>query len=1047
MKRCLLMNKHFLNTNKSLHLKQTPCRFFHLDKQFVASFKNEKAPFGFNGVGEFTYRRTYARQKEDGSGQEEWFETVARVVNGTFKMQKDWINEHHLGWDDTRAQRSAQEMYRRIFSMKFLPPGRGLWAMGSPIIEKKSLYAALNNCGFVSTENLSETRSKPFLFLMDASMLGVGVGFDVKGALDKNLIIQTPQKAKLSAKRNVYVIPDEREGWLKSVQLLIESFFVKRESITKEDFAIPYEVIFDYSKLRAKGAPIKIFGGKSSGPESLKEIHDGIRDVLESHNGKSISERAIVDIMNIIGKGIVAGNTMRTAEIAFGDPNSEEYITLKNYEKNPERQAFGWISNNSVFATLGMDYERTCKEVVNNGEPGFAFLENMQKYSRMGREPDNKDYRASGGNPCLEQTLESYELCCLVETFPDHHDTFEDFQETLKCAYLYAKTVTLGNTHWPETNQVLLRNRRIGCSLSGIVQFVDRMGLGVLRDWCNKGYAYLQKLDEIYSNWFCIPRSIKITSIKPSGTVSLLAGATPGMHFPSYRHYIRRIRVERNSPLLVALANAGYSIEDDVYSSMSKVVSFPVSLGSDKMRTVNEVSMWEQMELAAFLQEHWADNQVSATVTFDQEKEGAQLKHALDFYQYRLKGISFLPRFSSEDGKQPYKQMPYESISKERYDQMCSSLKPIQWNDHTLNAADPEMETFCNNDTCVVVNVEKKAADEQPSPKQELASPRKNAPIQVVGEYNIMDEHPQKHSDWTIKSVLGDNIGYVKLKYVNPTMCPIVFDEKTQQNIKLSADFVIVEAARTSTGRGLKSQKEDSDLQSYLAQFFHTSPCEQAELTFIMMLPLCIAVHFLRHRSAHVNQESLRYTNKQETAKFYVPTARTKSKTNKQGSISSANSISRENDWTKSSVFEHSRSALDLYSKMVDDGVAEEVARFVLPQNMYTTLLFKIDLHNLFHLLKLRLDHHAQLETQLYAQAMYDLIKPVFPQACKDFENYTLNAIHFSEKEIESLKTHFEKTASSPLASIDLSNFARKSEKDAFLSKLHKITPHDNKKI
>src|SRR3989338_6555978 len=125
--------------------------------------------------------RTYSRIMEDGSN-EMWSDTVARVVNGTYNMQKRWIQERGLAWSDHKAQNSAQEMYDRMFHMKFLPPGRGLWAMGSEVTEERGLYAALNNCAFVSTESLDQDLSKPFTFLIDMSMLGVGVGFDTKGA-------------------------------------------------------------------------------------------------------------------------------------------------------------------------------------------------------------------------------------------------------------------------------------------------------------------------------------------------------------------------------------------------------------------------------------------------------------------------------------------------------------------------------------------------------------------------------------------------------------------------------------------------------------------------------------------------------------------------------------------------------------------------------------------------------------------------------------------------------------------------------------------------
>jgi ribonucleoside-triphosphate reductase len=199
---------------------------------------------------------------------------------------------------------------------------------------------------------------------------------------------------------------------------------------------------------------------------------------------------------------------------------------------------------------------------------------------------------------------------CLVETFPDKHESLEDFKKTLKYAYLYAKTVTLGRTHWPESNRVLLRNRRIGCSLSGIAQFLSTKGLHSLKEWCIEGYNAIQQYDKVYSDWLAIPRSIKTTCIKPSGTVSLLAGATPGMHYPTSSYYIRRVRLPNTSELLPSLKEAGYFVEAAVESpETTVVVEFPVNVGSS-VRKSGDVSMWEQLSLASFLQEYWADNQV-----------------------------------------------------------------------------------------------------------------------------------------------------------------------------------------------------------------------------------------------------------------------------------------------------------------------------------------------------------------------------------------------------------------------------------------------------
>jgi len=214
---------------------------------------------------------------------------------------------------------------------------------------------------------LKDEPSKPFTFLMDLARLGVGVGFDTKGA--NNVVVKGIRTDK---PQEIFKIPDSREGWVDSIRLLIDSYFNKGPKID-----------FDYSDIRPVGAPIKGFGGISSGPDPLKQLHDCIRNVLDKHTGHPISITAIVDIMNLIGRCVVSGNVRRTAEIAFGDPMSEEYINFKNYNVNPQRAEWGWTSNNSVFANIGMDYGPIIDRVINNGEPGFAWLSNMREYSRM----------------------------------------------------------------------------------------------------------------------------------------------------------------------------------------------------------------------------------------------------------------------------------------------------------------------------------------------------------------------------------------------------------------------------------------------------------------------------------------------------------------------------------------------------------------------------------------------------------------------------------------------------------------------------------------
>ena len=320
------------------------------------------------------------------------------------------------------------------------------------------------------------------------------------------------------------------------------------ESYVKQD---KLKIEFDYSKIRPPGVILKTFGGSSSGPGPLITMHNLMIDMFNARVGETISSRVIVDIMNIIGKCVVAGNIRRVAEIALGEANDSSFINLKNYEMNPERMDYGWVSNNSIFAELGMNYKQVAESIVKNGEPGLCWLENMRSYGRMGDPKDYRDARAGGGNPCLEQTLESHEMCCLVETFPHNHSSYEEFEDTLKYAFLYAKIVTLGLPQWKETSAVMARNRRIGCSMSGIAQFIGERGIHQFIDWCDRGYAFLRSFDHhVSKDLLKIPESIKITSIKPSGTVSLLAGATPGVHFPLSNIYLRRVRLGNHSHLV-----------------------------------------------------------------------------------------------------------------------------------------------------------------------------------------------------------------------------------------------------------------------------------------------------------------------------------------------------------------------------------------------------------------------------------------------------------------------------------------------------------------
>ena len=507
---------------------------FKLSAKFLESFKGQQPEWG--SLGYVTFKRTYARVIENENRTEEFWETLKRVVEGCYTIQQNHVKNLKLPWNAHKSQKSAQEMFTRMWEFKFLPPGRGLWMMGTDYIYERG-SAALNNCAFVSTEEIGIDFAEPFCFLMDMSMLGVGVAFDTKGA---GLVsIKEP-----TIEDSTFIVEDSKEGWADLIRTVLKSY----------TSSVKYPSKIDYSQIRPAGSIIKTFGGIAPGADPLVECIQNINTIMKNRVGEDITSVDIVDIFNIIGKCVVSGGVRRTAELALGFPDDENYLTCKDpdlYKK--ELTDWRWASNNSIFPTKGMDYSQVGAQTAKNGEPGYVWLDNMRNFGRLKDGFNDIDHKVMGTNPCAEQSLESFEVCNLVETFPSNHDSYEEYKKTLKLAYLYAKTVTLIPTHFERTNAIMLRNRRIGLSQSGIVENFQKIGKRAHFDWCDKGYEYITQLDVKYSDWMCIPTSKKRTSVKPSGTVSLLPGVTPGIHYAHSEYYYRTIRIDKTSPLLPAL--------------------------------------------------------------------------------------------------------------------------------------------------------------------------------------------------------------------------------------------------------------------------------------------------------------------------------------------------------------------------------------------------------------------------------------------------------------------------------------------------------------
>ena len=669
---------------------------FRVSDDFLSGYRTKSAPFGYrdaggNSVGEITFLRTYSRLKEDGT-KETWVDVCERVVNGMYSLQKDHCKTNRLPWNDTKAQASAKEAFDRLFNLKWTPPGRGLWVMGTPLVNVQKNSAALQNCAFVSTSEMTKNNpARPFAFLMEASMLGVGVGFNDKGA-DKDFTIYEPIVSDVP---NVYVVPDTREGWVESVALAINSYLKADQDA----------VVFDYSLVRPLGAPIKTFGGTAAGHEPLERLHKYIAKIFSDRAGEKVTRKDIADIGNLIGVCVVSGNVRRSAELLIGRIDDEEFLNLKNADVFPERNSYdpatpgwGWMSNNSVETSVGTDLSRIVDGIARNGEPGVIWLDMSRKYGRLADPANNKDWRVAGYNPCAEQSLESYECCTLVETYLNRHESLEDYKRTLKFAYLYAKTVTLLPTHWEETNAIMQRNRRIGTSMSGVANFADRVGLPTLREWMDVGYATIKNYDVTYSEWLGIRESIKMTTVKPSGTVSILAGESPGVHWtPGGKYFDRAIRFANEDPMLPLFKMANYRVEPASESpKTTSVVFFPIK--SDAERAERDVTIFEKMSLAAVAQRYWSDNSVSVTISFDPETESEHVGTVLHMYDGQLKTVSFLP-----SGNATYPQMPYTQITEEKYNEASAKLFPIDFTGvYGGLAADAIGESYCTTDSCEI---------------------------------------------------------------------------------------------------------------------------------------------------------------------------------------------------------------------------------------------------------------------------------------------------------------------------------------------------------
>jgi len=635
----------------------------------------EKINTPWSSVGYLTYKRTYSRrlnEQDVTSATEEFEDTVDRVLNAS--------NEQ-LGCGFTYDEKTRLKRY--MLELKGTVAGRFLWQLGTDTVGRLGL-SSLQNCAFTVVDKPVE----PFTWAMDLLMLGSGVGYNIqKDNIDKlprvNVDFKVPVRTDLPDAD--FIVPDSREGWVALLGKTLKAAFLAHKS-GKQTFTYSTQLI------RSKGAPIKGFGGTASGPEDLVWGITEIGKVLEKRAGKKIRPIDALDMMNIIGAVVVAGNVRRSAQIAIGDPDDVEYLLAKRWDMGniPSWRA---MSNNSVVCHDVTDlHDFFWDGYEGKGEPyGLINLKLSRKIGLLGdtRYPDPK---VQGYNPCAEQSLADKETCCLAEIFLPNITSYEEFIDVATLLYRINKHSLALPCHLKETEAIVHANMRMGIGVTGVLQATEEQ-----KSWLRRAYEELRAFDKEYSAEHNFPESVKLTTVKPSGTLSLLPGVTPGCH-PAYaRFMIRRIRISSNHPLVQVCRDHGYHVEyqqnfDGSEDHSTVVVSFPFR-HPDHAVLAKDMTAIDQLETIKWLQENWSDNSVSCTVYYRKEELPEIRKYLKKYYKNSHKSLSFL--LHSEHG---FKQAPLEEITEEQYNELVANTRLIT----AVDEANIGLEDDCATGACPV---------------------------------------------------------------------------------------------------------------------------------------------------------------------------------------------------------------------------------------------------------------------------------------------------------------------------------------------------------
>jgi len=576
-----------------------------------------------------TYMK-YAKFKPEFNRRETWEELVTR--------NKEM---HQLKFPQLKNE--IEEAYKLVYNKKVLPSMRSLQFAGKPI---ELNNARIFNCSFLPIDDWRAFSEIMFLLLS-----GCGVGYSVQ----THHIEQLPE-IKVPTKHKRYLIGDSIEGWADAVRMLCKAYF--------QGAPLP---LFDFRDIRPKGAQLITVGGKAPGPEPLKECLFNLGKIFErKKNGDRLSSVEVHDMACHIADAVLSGGIRRAALISLFNLDDEEMLTCKFgnwWEENPQR---GRANNSAVVMRHKIDEEEFFKlwkkiELSGSGEPGIYFS-------------NDKDW---GTNPCCEIALRSYQFCNLCEVNVSNVESQEDLNERVRVgAFIGTLQAAYTDFHylrdiWQKTTE---KDALLGVGMTGI-------GSGAILKYDLKKAADLAKeVNADVAEKIGVNKAARVTTVKPSGTSSLVLGTASGIHAWHNDYYIRRIRVGKNEAIHSYLAvNHPELVEDDFFKpTIQAVISVPQKAPEGSiLRNENVIDMLERVKR---FNVQWVKkghrkgantNNVSATVSINEGEWEAVGKWMWENKE-TFNGLSVLPYFGGT-----YTQAPFEDITKEQFEEMAQHLHSI----------------------------------------------------------------------------------------------------------------------------------------------------------------------------------------------------------------------------------------------------------------------------------------------------------------------------------------------------------------------------------